>query len=161
MGSAVDTTSVEKGTLLFVKRHLAQGPSTIDLAYADRKMTGLIKTGGKDLPVNVELGGPLFGEGAGGFQVLATLPLEQGYKTAFRNFDLQKSKEKPMQLEVTGSEKVTVPAGDFEAWKVLVTPSDGSAGKATLWVAKANHQMVKVVGVMAEMGGAILTMELQ
>ena len=161
MGAAVDTTSIEKGSLLFVKRKVVQGPAIIDLAYADKRMTGSMKTGGKDLPVNVELGGPLFAEGAGGMQVLATLPLDQGYKVAFRNFDLQKSKEKLMQLQVTGSEKVTVPAGDFDAWKVEITPSDGSAGKATMWVAKANHQMVKVAAVMPEMGGATMTMELQ
>jgi len=120
-----------------------------------------MKTGAQDRPVNVELGGPLFGEGAGGMQVLATLPLDQGYKTAFRNFDLQKSKEKLMQLEVTGSEKVTVPAGEFDAFKVEITPSDGSAGKATLWVAKADRQVVKVAAVMPEMGGATMTLELE
>ena len=161
MGAAVDTTSIEKGSLLFVKRKIVQGPSVIELAYADKKMTGAMKAGGQDRAVNAELGGPLFGEGAGGMQVLATLPLDQGYKTAFRNFDLQKSKERLMQLEVTGSEKVTVPAGDFDAWKVEVTPSDGSAGKATLWVDKAKGQMVKVAAVMPEMGGATMTMELQ
>ena len=161
MGSAVDTTSLEKGSLLFVKRKVVQGPSVIELAYADKKMTGTMKTGDKDRPVSADLGGPLFGEGAGGMQVLATLPLDQGYKTAFRNFDLQKSKEKLMQLEVTGSEKVTVPAGEFDAWKVEVTPSDGSAGKATLWVEKTKHQMVKVAAVMPEMGGATMTMELE
>jgi len=161
MGAAVDTTSIEKGSLLFVKRKVVQGPTMIELAYADRKMTGTMKTGGQDRAVNAELGGPLFGEGAGGMQVLATLPLDQGYKTAFRNFDLQKSKEKLMQLEVTGSEKVTVPAGEFDAWKVEVKPSDGSAGKSTMWVAKANRQIVKLAAVMPEMGGATMTMELE
>ncbi|MDR3718163.1 MAG: prolyl oligopeptidase family serine peptidase [Bryobacteraceae bacterium] len=161
MGEAVDTTSLEKGSLLFVKRKVVQGPTVVEVAYAGKKMTGTMKAGGQDRPVNVELGGPLFGEGAGGMQVLATLPLDQGYKTAFRNFDLQKSKEKLMQLEVTGSEKVTVPAGEFDAWKVEVTPSDGSAGKSTLWVDKANHQMVKLASVMPEMGGATLTLELE
>lgn len=161
MGEAVDTTSLEKGSLLFIKRKVVQGPSVIEVAYADKKMTGTMKAGGQDRPVNVELGGPLFGEGAGGMQVLATLPFDQGYKTAFRNFDLQKSKEKLMQLEVTGSEKVTVPAGEFDAWKVEVSPSDGSAGKSTLWVDKANHQMVKVASVMPEMGGATITLELE
>jgi hypothetical protein len=161
MGEAVDTTSLEKGSLLFVKRKVVQGPMVVELAYAGRKMTGTMKTGGQEHPVDAELGGPLFGEGAGGMQVLATLPLEQGYKTAFRNFDLQKSKEKLMQLEVTGSEKVTVPAGEFDAWKVEIKPSDGSSGKETLWVDKANHRMVKSASVMPEMGGATITMELE
>ncbi len=161
MGQAVDTTSLEKGSLLFLKRKVVQGPSVIELAYADRKMTGTMKAGDKDRPVNVELGGPLFGEGAGAIQVLATLPLDQGYKTAFRNFDLQKSKEKLMELEVTGSEKVTVPAGEFDAWKVEVKPSDGGAGRSTMWVDKANRQAVKAIAVMPEMGGATMTLELE
>jgi dipeptidyl aminopeptidase/acylaminoacyl peptidase len=161
MGPATDTTSLQKGSLLFVDRKVVQGPTSIELAYADKKMTGSMKTGGQDRAVNTELGGPLFGEGAGGMQVLATLPLDQGYKTAFRNFDLQKSKEKLMQLEVTGTEKVSVPAGEFDAWKVEITPSDGSAGKSTLWVAKTDHRMVKVAAVMPEMGGATMTLELE
>ena len=52
-----------------------------------------------------------------------------------------------------------VPAGEFETWKVEMTPADGGAGKATLWIGKSNRRMVKLSAVIPEMGGAKMTME--
>jgi hypothetical protein len=40
------------------------------------------------------LGGDIFGDGAGGFDVIAALPLAEGYATSFRNMDLEKQKLK-------------------------------------------------------------------
>ena len=50
--------------------------------------------------------------------VIATLPLAEGYTTTFRNFDVQKQKPTLKQLKVVGTEEVTVPAGTFKAFKV-------------------------------------------
>jgi len=161
MGDMVDTTWNEKGSLLFSKRKIQQGPSTIDLAYADKKVTGKMGMNGQEHPVTADLGGPMFAEGAGAGQVVALLPLEAGYKTVVRNMEQQRSKEQLMQLEVTGSETVKVPAGEFETWKVEMTPADGGAGKATLWIGKSNRRMVKLSAVIPEMGGAKMTMELE
>jgi hypothetical protein len=161
MGDMVDTTWNEKGSLLFSKRKIQQGPSKIDLAYADKKVTGKMVMNGQEHPVTADLGGPMFAEGAGAGQVVALLPLEAGYKTVVRNMEQQRSKEQLMQLEVTGSETVKVPAGEFETWKVEMTPADGGAGKATLWIGKSNRRMVKLSAVIPEMGGAKMTMELE
>ena len=65
-----------------------------------------------------------------------------------------------MQLKVTGVEKVTVPAGTFDAYKVEITSADGGADKETLWVAKDSRKPVKESAVLAAMGGAVLTQEL-
>jgi len=54
-------------------------------------------------------------------QALSCLPLAEGYSTTYRNFDVQQQKVKLMQLKVTGVEKVTVPAGTFDAYKVEIT----------------------------------------
>jgi hypothetical protein len=80
--------------------------------------------------------------------------------TSFRNFDLQKQKVKLMQLSVAGSETVTVPAGTFTAFRVEVTSADGS-DKSTVWIAKDSRKAVKMSTIMASMGGATMTAELQ
>jgi hypothetical protein len=119
-----------------------------------------MKMNGKETPILADLGGPLFAE-TGGAQCIALLPLADGYTTTFRNFDLQKQKVKLMALKVAGSESVTVPAGTFDTFKVELSSADGGADKQTLWIAKDPRKAVKVAAVLAEMGGATLTAELE
>lgn len=61
---------------------------------------------------------------------------------------------------MAGSEKVTVAAGTFDAFKVELTSADGGPDRMTLWIAKDSRQAVKISAVMAQMGGAIMTAEL-
>ena len=105
-----------------------------------------------------ELGGDLFADGAGSYNVISTLPLAEGYMTAFRNFDMQSNKVKMMQLKVEGSEKVTVPAGEFDAFKIKITSEDGD--NQTVWIDKASRKVVKNTAVLQQLGGAVLTSEL-
>jgi hypothetical protein len=86
--------------------------------------------------------------------------LAEGYSATFRNFDVQKQKVKLLQLNVSGVEKVTVPAGTFDAYKVEIASADGGDDKETLWVAQDSHKAVKESSVLASMGGALLTQEL-
>ncbi|MBV9768372.1 MAG: DUF3108 domain-containing protein, partial [Bryobacterales bacterium] len=88
------------------------------------------------------------------------LPLADGYSTTFRNFDLQRQTVKLMQLQVAGSENVTVPAGTFDAFKVELSSADGGPDRSTVWIAKSARTPVKISAVMPEMGGAMLTAEL-
>lgn len=158
-GNATDKATVEKTTLLLQKRSIQQGPMNIDVDFAGGKATGKMSMNGKDTPVNADLGGPIFADDAGGDDLIACLPLAEGYTTTFRNFDVEKQKVKVVQLKVTGAESVTVPAGTFNAWKVEVTSADGGADKKTAWVTKDTHKVVKVVAVLASMGGATVTEE--
>jgi hypothetical protein len=66
-----------------------------------------------------------------------------------------------LQLQVTGSERVTVLAGSFDVFRVEVTNQDNSAEKVTYWIAKDTRSAVKIVAAMPQMGGATLTAELQ
>ena len=159
-GSATDTASIAKSTLLLQKRSLKQGTVDIELAYAGDKATGTMSMNGQEKPIAADLGGPVFADAAGADQVIATLPLAVGYATTFRNFDVQTQKVKLQQLNVPATESVTVPAGSFEAFRVEITSPDGSADKKTLWVAKDSHKVVKVSAVIAAMGGAVMTEEL-
>ncbi len=159
MGQIVDTATIEKGTLVLRKRDVKQGPVTIALQFTDTKANGTMNMGGQDKPVAVELGGPLFADAAGALQSIASLPLAEGYTTTYRNFDVQKQKEKLMELKVVGVESVTVPAGTLDSYKVELSSADGGADKQTLWVAKESRKPVKVVAVMPG-SGATLTAEL-
>ncbi len=159
-GSATDTATIAKSSLILQKRSIKQGPVAIDVDYAGDKAAGQFSMNGQTRPIAVDLGGPVFGDSAGGDQSIACLPLAEGYSTTFRNFDLQSQKVKLLQLKVTGVEQVTVPAGTYEAYRVEITPADGSSDKKTLWIEKGSRTVVKGSAVVAAMGGAVVTEEL-
>ena len=159
-GTATDTATIEKGTLVLRKRNVTQGPVVIDLDFSSDKAAGKMSMNGQERPITVDLGGPLFADGAGEDQVIASLPLAEGYTTTFRNFDLQTQKVKLLQLNVSGVETVTVPTGKFDAYRVEITSADGGSDKKTVWVAKDTRKVLKSSAVVAAMGGAVVTLEL-
>ena len=159
-GTATEISTLEKGTLIERKLNMKRGPVAIDLNFSGGKALGNMNMNGKDQPISVDLGGPLFADAAASKQSISCLPLAEGYSTTYRNFDVQKQKVKLMQLKVSGIDKVTVPAGTFDAYKVEISSADGGDDKETIWVAKDSHKAVKESAVLAAMGGAILTQEL-
>jgi len=159
-GTVTETSTLEKGSLVARKLNLKQGPVTVDLDFAGDKAVGNMNMNGKDQPISVDLGGPLFADAAASKQSISCLPLAEGYSTTYRNFDVQKQKVKLMQLKVAGIDQVTVPAGTFDTYKVEISSADGGDDKETLWIARDSHKAVKESAVIASMGGAILTQEL-
>jgi dipeptidyl aminopeptidase/acylaminoacyl peptidase len=111
MGDFTEGFVLDQDTLAVRKRSVHQGPTEVELAFQDNKVTGSMKMNGADKPIAVDIAGPVFPEVSAVPAVLASLPLAEGYATAFRTFDVRKQKDKVMQLQVLGSEKVTVPAG--------------------------------------------------
>jgi dipeptidyl aminopeptidase/acylaminoacyl peptidase len=161
MGDAVDVATFDKSTLVSRKRSIKQGPAAIELVFEGGKATGTIAMGGDPKPVSVDLGGELFGDGVGGQEAIGALPLAEGYSATFRNFDVRQQKVQLKQAKVSGSETVTVPAGTFEAWKVEIASADGEPGQTTIWVAKDTRKVVKTTATVPQMGGAVVTTELQ
>lgn len=159
-GPAVDTATIEKGTLILRKRTVTQGAISINLEIVGNKATGSSNMTGSDKPIDVALGGPLFADAAASDEEIACLPLAEGYSATYRNFDLRKQKEKLLQLKVVGAESVTVPAGTFDAFKVEITSADGGSDHQTLWIAKDSRTPVKMSAALADMGGAVITAEL-
>ncbi len=159
-GDATDRTTLDRTTLALRTRQVTQGPITIDLSMKDGKVSGEMSMGGQARPVSADIGGELFADGAGAHFAVATLPLADGYETTFRNLNIQTLKAKVLQLRVVGSERVTVPAGTFDAWKVELSSADDGA-KATIWIVKDSRTVAKVVTVSPQMGGATVTTELQ
>jgi len=54
-----------------------------------------------------------------------------------------------------------VPAGTFKAWKVEESSAEGEPGTTTIWVATDSRKVVKISATLPQMGGAVLTSELQ
>ena len=161
MGEAVDTATLDPGTLVLRRRTIKQGPVSLELAFKDGAAQGTMTTGGGTRPITGALGGELFGDGAGGDEVLAHLPLALGYSLVYRTFDVQKAKPALKQLKVLGQEAYTGPAGSCAAWKVELTSAEGNPGTTTLWVAADSRRVLKTLATLPQMGGAVITLELQ
>jgi dipeptidyl aminopeptidase/acylaminoacyl peptidase len=161
MGEAVDTSTVEKGTLVPLKRVVKQGPVTIDLTFGGGKVTGTMAMGADPKPVSVDLGGPVFADGSAEIVSIACLPLAEGFQTVFRNFDVQKQKPALTKVKVVGVEDVIVPAGTFASWKVETSSAEDEPGRTTLWIDKASRKVVKTSSTLPQMAGAVMTTELQ
>jgi dipeptidyl aminopeptidase/acylaminoacyl peptidase len=160
MGAASDSSTLEKGSLILRKRSVHQGPAAIDVEQTGNKLTGKMNMSGKESAIAKDLGGPLFADGAAAFDSIGCLPLADGYTATYRNYDLQRGKEKLLQIKVAGAESITVPAGKFETYKIELSSADGGSDKATLWIDKATRVPVKISAIMAEMGGATMVSEL-
>jgi dipeptidyl aminopeptidase/acylaminoacyl peptidase len=159
-GEMSDVSTIEKGSLLLKRRVIKQGPMTIQMDIEPGKLTGSTTMNGQSTPLAVDPGGALFADGAGAFDVIASLPLADGYSLSFRNFDVQKQKSQIKQLKVVGSESVTVPAGTFDAYKVEILAADNDADKQTVWIDKGSRKVLKISAVLPSLNGAILTSEL-
>ena len=159
-GPIVDVSTIEKGSLLLKRRFIQQGQMTIEMDIAPNQLTGKMTMNGQVTPLAVDPGGALFADGAGAFEVIASLPLTDGYSLSFRNFDLQKQKPQIKQLKVLGSESVTVPAGTFDAYKIEIVAADNEADKQTVWIDKGSRKVLKISAVIPSLNGAVLTSEL-
>lgn len=159
-GEVVDVSTIEKGSLLLKRRWIKQGPMTIEMNVAPNKLTGSTVMNGQSTAIDADPGGSLFADGAGTFEVIASLPLADGYSLSYRNFDIQKQKPQIKQLKVIGSESVTVPAGTFDAYKIEILAADNDADKQTVWIDKGSRKVLKISAVLPSLNGAILTSEL-
>ena len=159
-GEVTDVSTIEKGSLLLKRRFIKQGTMTIEMNVAPNKLSGTTTMNGQSKPIDADPGGALFADGAGTFEVLASLPLADGYTLSFRNFDVQKQKPQIKQLKVIGTESVTVPAGTFDAYKLEIVDAENDADKQTVWIDKASRKVLKISAVLPSMNGAVLTSEL-
>jgi hypothetical protein len=172
-GPVSDVLALEKNTLIprkeSFKHFLHKGqpwkPVAIDLDFTGNKVTGSMKyVSGPDKPVAFGLSGRLFA-GTANEVTVGCLPLAEGYSTAFRYFDIEQlalnrsDREKLMLLKVVGMERVTVPAGTFDSYKVELTSPDGSY-KETVWIAKDSRIPVKTYAVEVIKGTDVTTTEL-
>jgi hypothetical protein len=158
-GQATDETVLAKGSLVLRKRSVVQRPFKMDYVVKDGRAVGKMELGGHLRPILVDLGGQLFADGAGRSAVVAALPLADGYETSFRNLELPSLNIITKRLKVVESERVTVPAGNFNTFKVQITSGDGE--QTTFWIAKSPRKAVKTMTKSSEVNGGVITTELQ
>lgn len=166
-GPVTDVSTLEKGTLILRResvKHFAKPgrpwPVMINLDFTANKVTGTTNRNGQEKPVAIDLSGPVFADGPGSDVTIGCLPLADGYSTIIRHFDIQEQKEKLLQLKVVGMERVTVPAGTFDSYKVELTSAGGGSYKQTVWIAKDSRTPVKDSEDLSNMGDTIVTAEL-
>ena len=74
-------------------------------------------------------------------QLQRALPLTEGYVTRYTDVIPTSGMTAPVKLSVVGTEEITVPAGTFSAWRVVM---DFGSGQHDGWYAQAApHPMVK------------------
>jgi hypothetical protein len=158
--TTTDEAIVEKRTLLLRRRTIHEGTTSAEVQFLGNRATGTITVNGQKRDINTDVGGVLFADGPGGQDAIAALPLAQGYTANFRNFDVEQQQVKVRQLRVMGTDTVTVPAGTFHTWKLLVTTEGGDEEMTAYWVDKASRRVVKMATSLPEQNGALATAEL-
>jgi hypothetical protein len=156
-----DRGTMDKRTLLLRKQVTHSGPNVTELQFAGNRATGIITDKGQKRSIDMDTGGALYADGPGAQDAIAALPLANAYTTSFRNFDADLPQGKLLQLRVMGTDTVTVPAGTFQAWKVLVTSANGDGSQTSAyWVDKTSRRVVKTATTFPGLRGVIGTMEL-
>jgi hypothetical protein len=97
-------------------------------------------TGGKDRPVPLRLGSNYYDNDTSLF-LWRAVPFAMGYTAAYLTVLTGNTSQAIVQIEVTGKEEVTVPAGTFQTWKMEIR----SAGeKQFAWIADTpDHRLVQ------------------
>ncbi|MDQ3141809.1 MAG: S9 family peptidase [Bacteroidota bacterium] len=152
-GESKDHTTLQKGNLQVLTRYLDQGPVNLDLKFNGQEVNGKMNVSGTITKINIKTLGPSLADGPGLLLVLANLPLREGYKSYFRNIDLQKMEEKMMSLEVQRSEIID----GIDCFVATIKPSNGDPGEINVWVTKAiPSKTIKYTMTIPEMEGATL-----
>jgi len=162
MGNLSDITRVSKKDLLPISRSVDQGPLKISLEHAEDRISGSMNMNGNETPMDVALDNPVFADGGALYETLARLPLEVGYTTIYRTFDVQQQKVNAFELTVVGKETIEVAAGSFDTYKTEIKKLDDNPGDTIFWFSATSDfkGLIKSTGTSPEMGGAKITMEL-
>ena len=163
MGSGTDRYVLEAGSMLPIERRVEQGPATIEVNYGAESVTGTIRAG-QEIPINVKLDAPAFGADGALETTILGLALDADYRTTVRAVEIgMQQRVRYHSVEVLGAETVTVPAGEFETWKVQVEPIDDEGGGQTLWITREPPRiMVRAETTLPpQMGGATVSSQLE
>jgi len=160
MGEATDTLEMDAVTMLPIRRSMKQGAMTIGISFGADVIDGKI-AGPMNMPINVKKSGAVLSDGTGVELPLSTAPLAAGYAASLKVFDIMGGQVKEMNARVTGTEKVTTPAGTYETHVVEVRPVEGGNEGVKLWIAKEGRMIVKSeTTIPAAMGGGRVVSEL-
>ncbi|HET7705282.1 MAG TPA: prolyl oligopeptidase family serine peptidase [Thermoanaerobaculia bacterium] len=162
MGEASDVIVVDATSLRPVSRLAKQGPATVQIAYGDKAVTGEINAGAQKMPINVALEAPVFGDEAALELAVSAMPLAPGFRTTIRTVEAGMQQRVRFWSVAVSEDSVTVPAGTFQTYKVVLEPLDNEGGGTTYWVTKDSPRYI-VRGeskLPAMMGGGTAVSEL-
>ncbi len=160
MGQATDVGVWTKGQLQPLSREMTQGPTQMRVQYDASRLHGQMQMGGQARPFDVAKTGDVLSDGPGVDMVIARMPLSPDFDTHVQVFDLLSQQIQTRRLRVTGTEEVSVPAGKFNAYRVQFDATDGGT-KTTLWIDTQDRRTVKMESTLPQMGGAVMTSELE
>jgi hypothetical protein len=158
VGTVVETTKLEKSSLVVRARQVSQGPLTVDVAFRAGKADGSVQLNGTPRPLAADLGGELLADGAGRYLVIGRLPLAVGYTATLRNFNVQNGRPTLVQLRVVGMEEAQVASGTFNTYRVELTDEGGT--QTVVWVDATTRLPVRLSVKGASLGGAAISLEL-
>ena len=154
VAKAADSLYLGRADLASVRRvtHIAapMGEILLSMDFTADSVKGELTASGQKQPLAMaNTRGAVVGD-AVVLAILSALPLAEGWRAELPVLNPQVRGTVPLTLSVSGSEKVTVPAGSFDAW-VLHAASGPTT--ATYYVAKGGP-VVKVVATLPQLGGA-------
>lgn len=163
MGQTRDRLSLDAVSLLPQAREVRQHDGLMQVHYRQDQVSGQIRSGQDRVGIDVNLDQPAYAGEAGLEATLAALPLSEGYKVRLRAVEVDiESLVRHFEIEVEAAERVTVPAGEFEAWPVRLRALDGLGGDQWLWYTRYTPRfLIRAEGeVPEELGDGVLITEL-
>ena len=160
--SAVDTFDLDATTLLPLRWSVRQGTATVVINFTGTAVKGAVRMDAQEMPIDVTLPAPAFGDGSSLETLVGALPLAPGYETTLRVFDFQMQKTRSMSLKVAGTESVTVPAGTYECFNIEIRPIEDESGASRIYVsAKDPRCMIRgTFELPPQMGGGTIAIDL-
>lgn len=125
-------------------------------AYEPDKVTLSMTAKGKTTTKDIAISGPVF-DNEEALMLIRRLPLAEGYSTRFQIFPVISGTVVDCQIDVVGTEDITVPAGSSKCWMVKLAVYSGitKALEHTLWFsADEKKQLMKY-----DAGTAIMELE--
>ena len=161
-GEQSDVYLLDAETLRVLKRTLS-GMAKMHLTFDEKAITGELNAGGRKMPFDVKLDGPVFGDGASLEVAIAGMPLAEGYVADLRLFEAMSQKVRAMRIKVEGPGEVVLGKAKVATWKVSLKALDGEVGgDGSMQVEQAApHRMLSSqYQLPAMMGGGTVSSEL-
>jgi len=161
MGNSSDVSTIDAKTFMPVSRVSTQGgKDVLKLNFTKDKITGRIEGPFNTINIDKQLDGTVFSDGSNLDLIIMLLNYKEGFKTFLRSFDYMTQEIKNLSVEVSGKENVSIKAGKFDCYKVIVTNTEGD--KDFYWISiEKNPKIIKSeTGLPSMMGGGKITSEL-
>ena len=122
--------------------------------YSPTAVKWSVQTANKKESKTVELG-RVFYDNEQAIQLIRRLPLKQGYKARFPIFPVQSGISSTCRIVVSRKEKITVPAGEFECYRIDLNAEFGGGNvHQQLWFSADRHKYpvkIDVQGAVIEL----------